>query len=432
MIHKVSLVSVLLFCMLGSLSYAALSESRISDAEYRQYIETSSTFMAAEKELDYVYKDLMSVLSTSGKESQKATQRLWIKTRDEEVFKSGKKGSPAYIEALVKITNTRIVQLRNERPNLPTGARYSESHQTISEGISEEPRISNAEYSQYIKMSNDLKMATKELDYVYQEWTNGLPKDRRGILIQFKSEWLIARDKEAFKSGAKGSPAYIEALVKITKRRIAQIRNELSLPKNMKSFMPISASIAYASTNNVYASEGGNVSTILWWLIFFGFLTILLAGITNKVVIFYDMSDLILSFSPWIVLLLFGFIASTFNEGFIKSATIWVFCYIIPVLIVIASIAMSIKYNRNIIVGIIVGPFKLLFSLLGIMAFVNYLHSWFDDKRSLKNFIVAGIIFAITGWLTKKLLNGEQVYLAKGWIIPEPGDGDNLENTGIG
>lgn len=166
------------------------------------------------------------------------------------------------------------------------------------------------------------------------------------------------------------------------------------------------------------ASSGDDLYVLIGWLIFLGAILILAAGMTNKVVIFYDMSDLVLSFSPWVLMLIAFIVINTLHEGFLSNAIWWIFVIIIPIILIIASIRMSIKYNKSTSIGLLVGPFKLLFSLLGIVSFVNLLHSWFDDNTSFKDFIVAGIIFSITGWLTKRLLNGEQVYIEKGWATP--------------
>lgn len=169
-----------------------------------------------------------------------------------------------------------------------------------------------------------------------------------------------------------------------------------------------------------FASDGSsNVSTLIFWVIFFGIATILIAGVTDKVVIFYDTSDLYLSFAPWLLVTIFGFMASTFNNHFIQNVILLIFVYIIPGILVLTSVYNSICYNKSVFIGLIVGPFKLLLALLGIVTFINSIISWLDDDISFKKSIIATIIFSITGWITAKLINGESVYVKKGWSLPE-------------
>lgn len=56
-----SLIGVVLFVSLG---WADSNSPKISDAEYKQYIEASSDFKTAEKDINSTYKELMSVLPT--------------------------------------------------------------------------------------------------------------------------------------------------------------------------------------------------------------------------------------------------------------------------------------------------------------------------------------------------------------------------------
>jgi len=187
---------------------------------------------------------------------------------------------------------------------------------------------------------------------------------------------------------------------------------------------------AFASNSNIdNVSNNNNLSTLILWLLFFGFLTILASGLVNKVVIFYDELDLYISFAPWIFLAVFGLIAHSFDEGFIRSAITWIFVYTVPVILVLISIYLSITYNRSVLIGLIVGPFKLLFSLLGIISFFHSILTWFGDESSYKDMIIASIILSITGWLTVKLINGESVYIKKGWLIPQEDSSQNTEAT---
>lgn len=97
--------------MIG-VSFADQNTSKITDTEYQQYLEISPDFRMAEDELNSIYKELMSILPPSEKEKLKRSQREWLKMREEEAFKVAPKGSPDYIDSLVKITNDRVAELK--------------------------------------------------------------------------------------------------------------------------------------------------------------------------------------------------------------------------------------------------------------------------------------------------------------------------------
>lgn len=103
-----SLLCIFLFV---SFARADLNGPEISDEEYKQYIETSNEFKAAEKEINGIYKELMSVISEPEKNILRDEQREWIKIRDRKAFSEGQKGSQIYIDALTKITIQRKSEL---------------------------------------------------------------------------------------------------------------------------------------------------------------------------------------------------------------------------------------------------------------------------------------------------------------------------------
>jgi uncharacterized protein YecT (DUF1311 family) len=103
--------SLLCLVLLVSFAWADLNSPEISDEEYKQYIETSNEFEMAEKDINGIYKELMSVLSKPKKIILRDEQREWIKTRDTKAFSEGQKGSQIYIDALTKITIQRKSEL---------------------------------------------------------------------------------------------------------------------------------------------------------------------------------------------------------------------------------------------------------------------------------------------------------------------------------
>ena len=102
---------------MASLSLASQNVSKITDAEYRQYLDASNTLKKADNELNSSYKELMPVLQPCERQILILSQREWIKTRDMDSFKAAPKGSTAYITDLAKITNDRAAELKNRIHN---------------------------------------------------------------------------------------------------------------------------------------------------------------------------------------------------------------------------------------------------------------------------------------------------------------------------
>ena len=103
--------SLLCVVLLVSFAWADLNSPEISDEEYKQYIETSNEFETAEKDINGIYKELMSVLREPEKIILRDEQREWIKTRDGKAFSEGHKGSQFYTDALTKLTTQRKSEL---------------------------------------------------------------------------------------------------------------------------------------------------------------------------------------------------------------------------------------------------------------------------------------------------------------------------------
>jgi len=60
--------------------------------------------------------------------------------------------------------------------------------------------------------------------------------------------------------------------------------------------------------------ESSNLPILLFWLVVFGLLAVFVAGLAKKVVIFYDMADLVLTFTPWVAIFLLCLMLATLNE----------------------------------------------------------------------------------------------------------------------
>lgn len=184
------------------------------------------------------------------------------------------------------------------------------------------------------------------------------------------------------------------------------------------------------STKNDGLIEGSNFEKYqetVFILVVLAFLAMLIAGSTNKIVIYYDINDFLLSFVPWASLILGFIFVSVYQEGeqsadfsnlSVLQTFIWYSCIVISGLSLIWSIKLSILHNRNTVLGLFVGVFKVLSSLLGVLVLIGSLNKMFEKDARTKNVILALMVMSAFVWLGNKLINGERVYLAKGWRLP--------------
>lgn len=161
-----------------------------------------------------------------------------------------------------------------------------------------------------------------------------------------------------------------------------------------------------------------NLIGILMILAFAGFIILLIAGATNKVVIYYDIKDFLISLAPGLSILIAVLIADNPEMHDIKQI-ILIAGILIAAGFLIWSVKLSIFYNRNTALGIIVGLFKVISALIGVVVVVSHIFRIMDRKSSLRDVIWAMLIISIFTWIGKKLINGEQVYIEKGWTLPE-------------
>jgi len=157
------------------------------------------------------------------------------------------------------------------------------------------------------------------------------------------------------------------------------------------------------------------------------FVAMLIAGTTNKIVIYFDASDFFISFMPCGSMITGLILLNIYqHEGNVDfnllsemQTFIWYVSISMSAIFFIWSIKLSIRYNRSISLGIFVGIFKMLSALLGAVVLVGQVGKIFSNDSSMKDALIAMLIFSIFIWLGKNLINGKQVYIAKGWTLPE-------------
>ena len=156
--------------------------------------------------------------------------------------------------------------------------------------------------------------------------------------------------------------------------------------------------------------------TLMAWGIGGSFIALLVAGMTNRVVIFADGKDLTWTLTIFVAPVIAFVIGATLvPEGreFADETAAAVVSSIGGVIGLIAcgmTFMLSIKHN-GLVLGIIIGVFKIMASLLAAICAIGLLGKIFGkDTGSFASRMFAVVVFGILLWMIQKLINGDEVY----------------------
>jgi uncharacterized protein len=169
---------------------------------------------------------------------------------------------------------------------------------------------------------------------------------------------------------------------------------------------------------------GSDMVTVMWFAVAAIGIGLLIAGASNKVVIYYNGAEMAISLLavvlPFVALLMFDsapFESETFNWMFRWVAS--PITGIIGILCLIMNFQQAIKHNKNVFVGVFVGAFKIVFVSLTVLAVLGQIGKLTNKDTSFRDAIWAVILLAIFVSVAKAMINGPEVYRAKGWQLPE-------------
>jgi len=169
------------------------------------------------------------------------------------------------------------------------------------------------------------------------------------------------------------------------------------------------------------------MSEIIIFLVVVWFVGFMLAGATNKVVIYYDIRDLVISTMPWVSLLLGSILVSRIQGGgevnydnlSVMQIVFHYLSWIVFIGLLLYSGKMSSIHNKtNIVFGLIIGLFKIAASLIGLTAIIGNFLKIFDKQSSNRDRGIALLVIGGISSLGYALVNGERVYDEKGWDLP--------------
>ncbi len=158
------------------------------------------------------------------------------------------------------------------------------------------------------------------------------------------------------------------------------------------------------------------------------FVFVLIAGVTNNIVIWYDRRDFYVS----LLMVLTGLIGPMIGYVFFRSDTPILYTILIGSgLIVLAlcvlTVWLSIHYNRGVVIGLIVGMFKVLIAIFTLLLIWFMLgqkdgRRRYDDRGQViydpeqsRNAASTALQLGLFAGFLYLLINGERVYAKKGW-----------------
>lgn len=153
-----------------------------------------------------------------------------------------------------------------------------------------------------------------------------------------------------------------------------------------------------------------------------GFIWVIVAASKRKIVVYFNFLDAVGTLAT-IVLFIFGigtvfyYPFRTYGANNIFHALFSYECLIISIILFINNFNSAMKYNKSVLIGLIVGFYKFFYILL-IFGVISEREKYRREHNITgQNFNIVGV--GIAAWFGMTLFNGEAVYQAKGWELPE-------------
>lgn len=87
--------------------------------------------------------------------------------------------------------------------------------------------ITDNEYSELKKISSEYASSEMKMIQTYSKLKKSLPNDAIGLLENDQNRWLNERNQGALNAGSKGSNEYLAELIRLTKERTKELREQL-------------------------------------------------------------------------------------------------------------------------------------------------------------------------------------------------------------
>ncbi|MCP4952876.1 MAG: hypothetical protein GY922_13630 [Proteobacteria bacterium] len=176
------------------------------------------------------------------------------------------------------------------------------------------------------------------------------------------------------------------------------------------------AAVSFSELVTIPGATSEQQTALLLWGIGGSFIILLTLGMSNRVVVFADGKDFLWTVCIFLIPIIALVIATTLvHDGQELSDDL-------PSLIVISiggllgliscvmTFVFSIKHN-GLLVGLVIGIFKVMAAMLAMLCAVGLLGKMFNrDRASSSARLLSIAIFGILLWAMTKLINGDNVY----------------------
>ncbi len=207
-----------------------------------------------------------------------------------------------------------------------------------------------------------------------------------------------------------------------------QISNKHIGTNNEAAALSSTTNTSYNSSATYESIFGGRLPITLIVGISAIYVVMLLVGMAEKVVVYFDEADLVISLMPWFILFVAMVLALIYQPSEdtpdpqrLREIREYIWAGALPLAAIFSlwSIWLGIKYNHSFLVGLPYGIFKLISVLIGVLILISQIVIMKDEKTKRNQFFFAAMVFGAFIWLGKKLINGKKVYRNHGWILPK-------------
>lgn len=401
------LIGVLSVVLLGGIAtdvaVAATFDCSKASTDVETMICNDETVNAADDELARIYQFVRSQEAGAV-----AEQRAWLEEvrnicRDAECL------SDAYLQ--------RIAKLEESAARIKLSADLGGKRSDISAVLPEKPERYPTSFDCSARLSAvqnlictepTLAAADIELTNLVRQWSTTTTYD-----ATTQRRW-IADVRDRCTSADCLSNAYL--------RRIDQLEKTIE-PANPKVTALESNGIVSNTLTHIGLSHMQSearkqyLSLILWGTAIF-FVVIFVLGANKKLVICYSFADLIWTMVPMIALTVCGAafaFGGSWGEMVLNVRILAVLSGALGIYGIVRNFITSIQHNRSLIAGLLVGLFKLLLSLMAFILIFGSGRSS-NDRESRNENRMGTIVGVLLGyWLYRCVVNGPEVYEAKGW-----------------
>lgn len=200
---------------------------------------------------------------------------------------------------------------------------------------------------------------------------------------------------------------------------VAVVREPASDARNTSGPPQASESAAVSEAGNVEFVQSLKLALLA---VAAALVLLVVLGATNRVVVFYNVADAWWSVAPTITLAVAAVVsvfmappgAKEFGGTEVERMILWA-GVAGAALCSAVTVYNAVRYNKSIILGLIVGVGKVLISILMAVTFVGSFRAVFDRRKTIRQSLAFALVVATLGFLWKLLVNGERVYRQKGW-----------------